>query len=427
MTVAPSTSTPALSPFAQRLVTAPLSTLGDLNITAGAFKANPFPFYARLREEAPAFAVKVRGQRAWLITRYDDALAVLKDDARFVKERQHAMSTEQLKKSPRMPPMFRALERNLLGLDGADHDRLKGLVHQAFTPRMIGQMQAHTQLVADAALDAADQRGQLDLIADFALPVPLTIIGQILGVPEEDNPKFNRWTKAFVSAGGGSGNPLVLIPNIMAFMVYLRRLIKTRRKQPEDDLISALVRAQEGRDQLSDDEVLAMIFLLLSAGHETTVNLIGSGMLALLEHPTEAAKLRGNPSLIKSAVEELVRYVVPAETATERYAAQDTTFGGVTVPKGELVLAVLGSANRDPAQFENPDVLDISRANNKHLSFGQGMHYCLGAPLSRMEAQIAINTLLRRAPKVRLSVPAQDLRWRSSLVVRGLETLPVTF
>ena len=323
--------------------------------------------------------------------------------------------------------MFRALERNLLGLDGADHDRLKGLVHQAFTPRMIGQMQAHTQLVADAALDAADQRGQLDLIADFALPVPLTIIGQILGVPEEDNPKFNRWTKAFVSAGGGSGNPLVLIPNIMAFMVYLRRLIKTRRKQPEDDLISALVRAQEGRDQLSDDEVLAMIFLLLSAGHETTVNLIGSGMLALLEHPTEAAKLRGNPSLIKSAVEELVRYVVPAETATERYAAQDTTFGGVTVPKGELVLAVLGSANRDPAQFENPDVLDISRANNKHLSFGQGMHYCLGAPLSRMEAQIAINTLLRRAPKVRLSVPAQDLRWRSSLVVRGLETLPVTF
>ena len=415
----------SLSPFTRRLVTAPLDTLGDLKITDGQFKANPFPFYARLRQDAPAFAVKVRrGQPAWLITRYDDVLEVLKDDARFVKERQHAMSAEQLRKAPKMPPMFGALERNLLGLDGADHDRLKALVHKAFTPRMIEQMRDQTQQVTDAALDAAERRGQMDLIADFALPVPLTIIGRILGVPEADNSKFNRWTKTFVSAGSG-GNPLVLIPTILAFMGYLRRLIAARRKRPENDLISALVRAQEGNDQLSDDEVLAMIFLLLSAGHETTVNLIGSGALALLEHPGELARLRQDPTLIKSAVEELVRYVVPAETATERYAAQDTTFGGITVPKGEMVLAVLASANRDAAQFEHPDALDITRAPNKHLSFGQGMHYCLGAPLSRMEAQIALSTLLRRAPNLRLSVPAQELRWRSSFVVRGLESLPV--
>ena len=409
------------------LLTAPLSALAGVDITTARFKANPFPFYARLREEAPVFAVQLGGRgrrRAWLITRYDDVLSVLKDDARFVKAPASAMSAAQLRAAPNMPGVFSAVQRNLLALDGADHDRLKVLVHKAFTPRMIEQMHGATQHVTDAALDRAKRRGSMDLVADFALPVPLTIIGRILGVPEEDNPRFNRGMKAFVAIGG-SPNPL-LLPPMLAFMAYLRRLIGARRRQPQDDLISALVQAQESSDHLSDDEILAMVFLLLSAGHETTVNLIASGTLALLQNPDQLARLRDEPTLIRSAIEELVRYAPPAETATERYATQDTVIAGTRIPRGELVLAVLASANRDPAQFDSPDVLDIARASNRHLSFGQGMHYCLGAPLSRMEAQIAIGTLLRRAPGLRLSLPADQLRWRSSFIVRGLESLPVT-
>ena len=405
----------------------PLSALASINITDAKFKANPFPFYARLRAEAPVFPVTVRGgQRAWLVTHYDDVLAVLKNDQHFVKDPKNAMTFEQLKKAPKIPPMFRALERNMLSLDAGDHDRLKALVHKAFTPRMIEQMRDQTQAVTNAALDNFQRKGSMDLIADFALPVPLTIIGRILGVPESDNHRFNSWTRAFIEIGGG-GNPLFLIPSMLAFMGYLKKLIRERRIRPRDDLISGLVKAQEGNDQLTDDEVLAMIFLLLSAGHETTVNLIGSGALALLEHPDQIIKLRDQPELIKPAVEELVRYVVPAEMTTQRYATKDVTIAGITIPRGEMVLGVLASANRDPKHFENPDVVNIARENNKHLSFGQGMHYCLGAPLSRLEAQIALSTLFRRVPNLRVSIAPEQIRWRSGFIVRGLESLPVSF
>lgn len=411
---------------------APLKTLASVDVTAPTFKANPFPFYARLRAEAPVFPVTLRvppitaraGQRAWLVTRYDDALRVLKDDHCFVKDRRNAMSSEQLKKAPRLPSLFKALERGLLSVDGADHSRLRALVHKAFTPRMIEQMRDQAQQVANATLDQAERTGRMELISEFALPVPLIMIARILGVPEEDNYRFSRWTRAFVSIGT-SRSPLLNVPSILRFMSYLRKQIKARRARPQDDLISALVRAQEGNDQLTDDEVLGMIFLLLSAGHETTVNLIGSGTLALLEHPDQLRKLRDEPALIKAAIEELVRYVVPVDMATERYAAQDVTVAGTTIPKGELVIAVIASANRDSRYFENPDTLNIARENNKHLSFGQGIHYCLGAPLARMEAQIAIGTLVMRAPNLRLSVAPERLRWRGGFIVRGLEALPV--
>lgn len=410
------------------LPAAPLSDLASIDVTSATFKANPFPFYARLRAEAPVFPVTLafRGkQRAWLVTRYDDVLRVLKDDRRFVKDPHNAMTPEQLKKAPKLPSLFRALERGLLSLDGADHDRLKALVHKAFTPRMIEQMRDDVQVVADTALDQALRKGSMNLISEFALPVPLTIIGRILGVPEQDHQRFSRWTRDFVAVGTRT-NPLLSVPSILSFMRYLRKLIKTRRTQPQDDLTSALVRAQEGNDQLTDDEVLAMIFLLLSAGHETTVNLIGSGTLALLEHPDQLRRLRDEPTLIKPAIEELVRYVAPVETATERYAAEDVTIAGTTIPKGALVVGVLASANRDSSYFEDPDTMNIARENNRHLGFGLGMHYCLGAPLARLEAQIAIATLIRRAPNLRLRVAREQLRWRGGFIVRGLETLPVS-
>ncbi|GCE21599.1 cytochrome P450 family protein [Dictyobacter kobayashii] len=400
-------------------------TITQVDVTSAQFKANPFPFYAQLRAEAPVFPVtmpKPIKRRAWLITRYDDVRDTLKDP-RFAKNRRNAMTPEQLKKMPWIPPMFKSLEQNMLDLDSPDHTRLRALVHKAFTPRLIEQMRDQVQTLTNQLLDAAEPQGGMDLIADFALPLPLTMIGRILGVPAEDNPKFHRWTKAFLATGNNT-NLLALIPTIMRFMGYLKKLTRERRAHPQDDLITALVQAKDGSDQLSEDEVLAMIFLLLVAGHETTVNLIGSGSLTLLEHPDQLEKLRNQPETIKPAIEELLRFVCPVEMATERYAREDITVAGTTIPRGELVLAVIGSANRDPNYFEHPDVLDITRENNRHLAFGLGAHYCLGAPLSRLEGQIAINTLVQRMPNLRLNTNPAQIRWRGGFILRGLETLP---
>ncbi|GCE15370.1 cytochrome P450 family protein [Tengunoibacter tsumagoiensis] len=400
--------------------------LTTIDITNATFKANPFPFYARLRTEAPVYPVTLkRFGRTWLVTRYNDVLEVLKDE-RFVKDPKNAMTPEQLKKAPRMPAMFKPFSKSLLSLDDPDHARLRVLVHKAFTPRRIEQMRDQVQVVADELLEGIAPRGQMDLIADYALPLPLTMIARILGIPSSDNNKFHRWTKTFLSAASNP-NPLVIVPAMMSFMRYLRKQIKERQAHPQDDLITALVQAREGNDMFNEDEVVSMIFLLLSAGHETTVNLIGSGMLALMEHPDQMQKLRNAPELSKSAIEELVRFVCPAETATERYAREDVTIAGTTIPRGEMVLAVVGSANRDPNYFDNPDTIDIARTNNRHLAFGQGIHYCLGAPLARLEGQIAIPTLLQRLPNLHLARKPEDLRWRGGMILRGLEALPVTF
>src|SRR6266480_7363117 len=341
-------------------VTTPVSSIKPVDVTDTTFKANPFPFYAQLRTEAPVFPVKLpTRQRAWLVTRYDDVLNVLKDE-RFAKDPRNAMTHEQLKKLPWVPPMFKPLEQNMLDLDSPDHTRLRALVHKAFTLRLIEQMRDQIQALTNELLDEAEPKGGMDLIADFALPLPLTIIGRILGVPAEDNHKFHRWTKTLLSAGTKM-NYFVVIPTIMSFMRYLKKLIKERRAHPKDDLVTALVQAKDGSDKLSGDEVLAMIFLLLVAGHETTVNLIGSGSLALLEHPDQLEKLRSEPAIIKPAIEELLRFVCPVEMATERYAREDITIAGTTIPRGELVLAVLGSANRVADYFDNPDSLDVTR------------------------------------------------------------------
>ena len=408
------------------MTTTQVAPIAPVDITVAAFKADPFPYYARLRAEAPVFAVMLPAtkQRAWLVTRYADVLSVLKDE-RFAKDPQNAMTPAQLKKAPRMPPMFKSLQRNLLAIDDPDHARLRALVHKAFTPRMIEAMRDQMQTVADDLLDRVAAKSSMELIEDFAQPLPLTMIGRILGVPTEDTAKFRKWMHAFIAIGT-TRNPL-LIPQIMGLVRYLKKLTKERTAQPQDDLITALVQAKEGNDQMTEDEVVSMIMLLLSAGHETTVNLIASGTLALLEHPDQMARLRTNPSLSKPAIEELLRYVIPAEMATDRYAREDITIAGTTIARGELVLGVIASANRDPDFFTDPDALDIMRDPNKHLSFSQGGHYCLGAPLARLEGQIALNTLLRRMPNLRLNVAPDQLRWRSSMTVRGLEALSVTF
>ena len=400
---------------------------GSVNLASPEFKANPFPFYARLRAEAPVQRVLLpTGEWAWFVTRYDDVVAVLKDE-RFVKDTANAMTPQEAARLPWFRKMFKALQRNMLDVDPPDHSRLRALVAKAFTPRLIDQMRERIRDITEHLLDKVQDRGRMDLVRDYALPLPSTIIAEMLGVPAADRHLFHRWSKAVLSAAASTWNLVKAVPNVMIFMRYLRKIIKSRRAHPKDDLISALARVEEGGDTLSENELLAMIFLLLVAGHETTVHLIGSGMLALLQHRHQWDKLRSDPALIKPAVEELLRFASPAETATERFAREDVTMAGVTIARGDMVFAVLASANRDERQFPNPDVLDITREPNRHLAFGLGTHFCLGAPLARLEGQIALGTLLRRVPDVRLAVSPKMLRWRGGLVLRGLEALPVTF
>jgi cytochrome P450 len=389
------------------------------------FKANPYPFYARLRAEAPVWRTTLPDKRvAWLVTRYEDVAGVLRDDT-FAKDRLNAMDPEQLRKTPWVPGFLKPLERNMLDLDDPDHARLRALVSKAFTPRLIERLRGRIETLSEELLDVMERKGGAELVGDYALPIPATVIAELLGVPAEDRRKFHRWSGKLVSVSSGR-DMLRALPAALAFTRYLRKIIERRRAEPGDDLLTALVRAEEAGDKLSEDEVLAMAFLLLVAGHETTVNLIASGALALLEHPEQAEALSSDPSLTKPAVEELLRYTSPVELATERYAREDVEIAGTTIPRGELVLAVLGSANHDEREFEDPDVLNLTRDPNRHLAFGRGgVHHCLGAPLARMEGQIAISALLRRFPHARLAVAPETLRWRRGLFLRGLHMLPL--
>jgi cytochrome P450 len=396
------------------------------NIVSAEFKADPFPFLTRLRASGPVYRTTLPdGTPVWLVARYNDVLALLRDE-HFTKNRRTALTPEQARKLPWTPPIFRPLERNMLDLDPPDHTRLRSLVHKAFTPQLVDEMRTRLQALADELLDRVGPRGEMDLIKDYALPLPMTIITEILGVPTKDRHKFHKWSNAVVSLS--SPNPtLRVIPSVWRFIRYLRQFIKVRRRDPRDDLISALIRAEEAGDKLSEDELLAMVFLLLIAGHETTVNLIGNGMLALLQNPNQMGRLRGNPSLIKSAIEELLRYTSPVFMTSERYALDNATMHDVTIPRGEMILGVIGSANRDETVFDNPNELNLAREPNKHISFRQGIHFCLGAPLARMESQIAIKTLLERRSNLQLKIDPESLRWRPSIMLRGLQALPLKF
>ena len=393
-----------------------------------AFKADPYPTYARLRSTDPIHRTALPdGRGVWLITRYEDVFAVLKD-GRFVKDWRKAMTPEQLAQIPPIPDVLKPLSSNMLDTDPPDHERLRALVSKAFTPRLIERMRGRVQAIADSLLDAVEDQRRMDLIDDYAFPLPITVIAELLGVPAEDRNSFREWSDAAVS-GDSSQDYVekVLIPNMHAFLDYLRAMFDEKRENPREDLISALVQAEKAGDKLSEDELLGMVFLLLVAGHETTVNLIGNGMLALLQHPDQLQRLREDPALIKPAIEELLRYDGPVEAATERFASEDVPIGETVIPRGEMVLVVLAGADHDPERFPDPDALDITRADNKHLAFGKGIHHCLGAPLARMEGQIAISTLLGRMPNLRLKDSPESLVWRQGLILRGLKGFPVEF
>jgi cytochrome P450 PksS len=325
-----------------------------------------------------------------------------------------------------MPAVFRPLAKNMLDSDPPDHTRLRALVQKAFTPVMIEALRNRIEELTEQLIDRALQRKQFDLIREYALPLPTTIIAELVGVPAEDRDRFHRWSAKVVSLSPTAGPEMLFsIPAALAFLRYIQRQIRTRRTAPGMDLLSALIAAEETGDKLTEDELVAMIFLLLIAGHETTVNLIGNGTLALLENPQQLSKLISNPDILKSAAEEMLRYYTPVELATERWAREDVLVAGTLIPKGDLVFLGLGSANRDPTQFPEPDIFNIERSPNRHLAFGHGAHYCLGAPLARLEAQIAFMTLLRRLPRLVMAVSRDSLKWRKGFLLRGLERLPL--
>ena len=399
----------------------------EIDIAGRHFKDDPHPVFARLRAEAPVCRLRFPGKLpTWMVTRYDDVVALLKDE-RFLKDWRAALTPEQAARVPWIPKAIRPLERNMLDRDPPDHTRLRALVQKAFTPRLVENLRGRVQEITDELLDAAAGRGRIELMREFALPLPSIVIAELLGIPARDRHRFHRWSTAMLTAPGTTWGMIRLLPTVMAFMRYLRKLIAARHARPSDDLAGALVQAREANDALSDDELMAMFVLLLIAGHETTVNLIGNGMLALLRHPDQLDRLREDPALIKPGIEELLRNDGPLLTATERFAREDVEIGGVRIAHGERVFAALASANRDERQFDDPDALDLSRDPNRHVAFGLGAHYCLGAPLARLEGQIAITTLLRRLPDLRLGVPPGPLPHRPGALLNSLEALPLTF
>lgn len=387
------------------------------------FKANPFPLYAHLRESEPVYChVAPYGAHIWYITRYEDVAAVLKDNERFTKippyQKRPGSQTGGVS-------VFHMINRNMLFADPPDHTRLRRLVSQAFTPRRIEQLTPRIGQIAKSLVDNVYTNKKMDFIADFAFPLPVQVIMEMLGIPLADREDVLAWSQAIIAPGRHGITLKERKQHVRAFVAYLEKMFTLRAKRPEDDLISALVAAEEGGDRLNAAELSSMVALLFVTGHETVVNLLGNGLLVLLQHPQVWEDLRHNPQPLPAVIEELLRIDGPVETSTTRWAAVDLTFHGHQIKAGDTVRVVLTSANRDGRVFEAADQFLPQREHNPHLAFGLGIHYCLGAPLARLEGRIALQTLLDTLPHLTLAHPPSDLEWHTGVIFRGLKTLPL--
>ncbi len=353
-----------------------MTRLEAVRLESRAFKADPFPFYRQLRADKPIAKVRLPmlGE-TWIVARHADVAALLKD-ARLVKDRANAAAPGKKLRQPALMRLLAPLMNGMLDKDDPDHARLRRLVKVAFTPKRIDAMQAAVETLAETLLDQLKGSRTFDLMEDYALRLPITVISDILGVPESDRAAFAGWSKALITLTQSPWTTLTGLPRVFAFMRYVRRLIADRRREPTDDLVSALVAAQDNGQSLSDDELLSMIILLLTAGHETTTNLIGNGTVALLQNPSEMERLKSEPTLIDTAIEEMLRFACPIETSTFRFAGEDLELAGMPVKRGEPVLGLIASANRDEQVFTASEAMNIGRDPNRHLTFGMGGHYC---------------------------------------------------
>lgn len=418
----------------------------EINIFDPDFKANAFPAYARVRAEAPVIRSHApNGNPFWLVLGYDEAQTVLKDHRRFANDYRTVLSEDELKAAlesyyGHLPveereeaiATDRLFSEHLLGVDPPQHARLRKLVSQSFTPKFVEGMRPRIQALADellntleARIDATGNR-QFDLLPHYAFPLPITVISEMLGIPIEDRERFRDWSNAVLELNPQAGTNQAAMESLGAFAFYLMKIANDKRQAPADDLFSGLLQAEAEGDVLSQQEVIAMIFLLIVAGHETTVNLIGNGMLAFFEHPDQLARFQTDPAAhIKPAIEEILRYYGPVEMSVARYAREDLELGGQQIRRGEPLNVMIAAADRDPELVAEPDRFDISRAPNRHLGFGTGIHACLGAPLARLEGQIALPSLIARFPSIRLAAPPDELTWRLTGITRGLTSLPV--
>ena len=421
--------------------------LERIDLSDPEYREHAFERYEEMRAKCPVSrAIVTSGEESdgnrgffnrplWLVTDYEEGSRALLERAMTV-DMSSVLTPEQLAQMPETPEELQPLRRNILTVDPPEHTRLRKLVQPSFTASAIETLRPRIQQIADDLLDAVEaaaaERGEsapdrkMELISQFAYPLPITVICEMLGIPPEDRERTRQWSENLLSAQSPERME-ELGRNIGEFIAYLRDLFARKREVPGDDLISQLLQVEVDGDRLTEDEILAMVFILFVAGHITTVNLIGNGVFALLTHPEQASKLRSDPGLVANAVEEILRYYGPAETTTARFAREDVKLGAQAVAKGEPLLIVLAAADRDPTRFSDPQSFDITRDDaNRHIAFGKGIHACLGAPLARLEGQIALETLFRRYPDLRLAVTESEITWAPSFL-RSLTGLPLSF
>lgn len=397
-----------------------ISQLGEPEVLA-----NPYPFYHHLRATDP---VHWDPLGVWALTRYADVVSAL-HDPRLSTER-IMLSLEEVPEAQRevQRPHYESLAKQMAFVDPPDHTRLRSLVNRAFTPRVVEAMRPRIQGIVDRLLDAVQESGRMDVIRDLAYPLPTTVIADMFGCPSEDHDRLKKWSDDFAELFDVRElTPEELeerMGNLSDFTDYFRHLAVERKKDPGSDILSALLAAEEQGDALTAEEMVANCVLIVFAGHETTTNLIGNGLLALLRNPEQLERLREDPSLITSAVEEMLRYDSPVQFAA-RVAKESLQMGDKSIEKGQHVSIILGAANRDPERFPDPDRFDITRRDNRHVAFGYATHFCLGSPLARLEGQIALSTVLRRMPNLRLE--HENPPWRSNIALHGLQSLPVSF
>jgi cytochrome P450 len=377
-----------------------------------------------MRGQDPVFAqIGMDGKtNIWFVSRYAEVERILRDEAHFSRDFQKLYPPDA-----NTPLVIALVESHMLNKDGDDHARLRGLVNKAFSPRIIQAMRPRVQAIADALIDDIEKNGTMNLIDDYAFPLPIIVIAELLGVPADDRDKFREWSDAVVAPALSEEEGKRFVMQMMAFTDYLRALFTQRRANPRDDLISALLHAEEEGDKLNEAELFSTVVLLIVAGHETTVSLIGNGALALLRHPDALARLRRDPALWPAAIEEILRYDSPVERALTRWVTQDVEVGGKLLRRGEMVIPLIASANHDEHVCPHADTFDVDRQPNAHIAFGKGVHFCLGAPLARLEAEIALKTLFTRLPHLRLATPEASLEWRLVPLFHSLTALLVAW
>ncbi|PFJ17201.1 cytochrome P450 [Bacillus cereus] len=397
-----------------------------INLSSAQFKEDAYEIYKESRKMQPiVFVNKVEVGKEWLITRYEDALLLLKDN-RLKKDPANVFSKDTMNRFLSVDNIAH-LTTHMLNSDPPNHNRLRSLVQKAFTPKMITQLEGRIQEIANDLLNEVQQKGTLNLVDDYSFPLPIIVISEMLGIPKEDQAKFRIWSHAVIASPETPEEIRETEKQLFEFITYLQYLVDVKRQDPKDDLISALILAESEGHKLNASELYSMIMLLIVAGHETTVNLITNTVLALLENPDQLQLLKDNPNFIDSAIEEGLRYYSPVEVTTARWAAEPFQIHDQMIQKDDMIIIALASANRDETVFEKPEVFDITRENNRHIAFGHGSHFCLGAPLARLEAKIAISTLFNRMPELQIKGDREKIKWQGNYLMRSLEELPLTF